>query len=114
VNASKAPVIIRRPVHAKPHPRARLPDDAPSTADTPAPTQPSHDQDTGDETAQAQDSSLPDDELAQIRARLRPPPIPGVDDWGIPPAPMGACDPEIEVCLSVRVLILCLDMCIAD
>ena len=40
---------------------------------------------------------LPTDEMTRIRALLRPPPIPGVDDWGIPPEPTGACDPEIEV-----------------
>ncbi|KAF8068923.1 hypothetical protein FPV67DRAFT_1097217 [Lyophyllum atratum] len=26
------------------------------------------------------------DELARIRALIQPPPIPGVEDWGIPPA----------------------------
>ena len=38
-----------------------------------------------------------DDEIAAIRALLRPPSIPGVEDWGIPPAPSGPCDPDLEV-----------------
>lgn len=42
-------------------------------------------------------AETPQDELTRIRALLRPPPIPGADDWGIPPEPTGACDPEIEV-----------------
>ena len=39
------------------------------------------------------------DELGRIRALLRPPPIHGVRDWGIPPEPEGECDPGIEVCI---------------
>ena len=39
------------------------------------------------------------DDLARIRALLRPPPIHGVRDWGIPPEPEGECDPGIEVCI---------------
>ncbi|EKM57961.1 uncharacterized protein PHACADRAFT_251887 [Phanerochaete carnosa HHB-10118-sp] len=47
-----------------------------------------------------QDTGLPTDEMARIRALLRPPPIPGVDDWNIPPEPTGVCDPEIEAKLA--------------
>jgi hypothetical protein len=32
-----------------------------------------------------------------IRSLLCPPPIPGVDDWGIPPASQNPCDPGVEV-----------------
>ena len=39
------------------------------------------------------------DDLGRIRALLRPPPIHGVRDWGIPPEPEGECDPGIEVCI---------------
>lgn len=34
----------------------------------------------------------------EIRALLHPGPIQGATDWGIPPAPVEACDPELEVC----------------
>ncbi|TFK17388.1 hypothetical protein FA15DRAFT_676093 [Coprinopsis marcescibilis] len=35
------------------------------------------------------------DELAKLRALLRPPPIPGVQDWGIPAAPTHQPDPKL-------------------
>lgn len=38
------------------------------------------------------------DELSEIRALLHPGPIQGLSDWGIPPTPDEACDPELEVC----------------
>ncbi|KAF9011531.1 HCNGP-domain-containing protein, partial [Hymenopellis radicata] len=41
-----------------------------------------------------------EDELSQIRDLLRPPPIPGLVDWGIPPPPTGPCDPVIEAKLA--------------
>jgi len=41
-----------------------------------------------------------DDEIASIRALLRPPSIPGVEDWGIPPAPSAPCDPDLEAKLQ--------------
>jgi hypothetical protein len=37
------------------------------------------------------------DELSEIRSLLRPPPIPGVDDWGIPPESTEPYDPAIKV-----------------
>lgn len=37
------------------------------------------------------------DELTQIRALLRPPPTPGVQDWGIPPETTEPCDPALSV-----------------
>lgn len=43
------------------------------------------------------DEPIEIDELGKIRALLRPPPIHGVRDWGIPPEPEGECDPDIEV-----------------
>ncbi|KAI9066861.1 HCNGP-domain-containing protein [Trametes sanguinea] len=36
------------------------------------------------------------DELARIRQLLRPPPIPGVVDWGILPEPDAPCDEAIK------------------
>ncbi|KZT72853.1 HCNGP-domain-containing protein [Daedalea quercina L-15889] len=41
-----------------------------------------------------------DDELARIQRLLRPPEIPGVEDWGIPPPPSTPCDPALETKLS--------------
>ncbi|KAH8108624.1 HCNGP-domain-containing protein, partial [Phellopilus nigrolimitatus] len=40
------------------------------------------------------------DELTRIRALLRPPSIPGMLDWGIPPEPDEECDPELEAKLA--------------
>ena len=37
------------------------------------------------------------DELSRIRALLVPPPIQGVDDWGIPPESSEPCDPALFV-----------------
>jgi len=42
----------------------------------------------------------PQDELTRIRALLQPPPIPEVDDWGIPPASNEPCDPVIQTKLA--------------
>jgi hypothetical protein len=41
------------------------------------------------------------EELARIRWLLRPLPIPGVENWGIPPEVEGPCDAEVEVRCSV-------------
>jgi len=35
--------------------------------------------------------------MFQIRALLRPPPIEGTEDWGIPPEAAEACDPALQV-----------------
>lgn len=40
------------------------------------------------------------DELSEIRALLYPGPIQGLSDWGIPPTPDEACDPELEAKLA--------------
>ncbi len=39
----------------------------------------------------------PEDEIARIRAILKPPPIPGVEDWGISPPSTEPCNPSIHV-----------------
>jgi len=36
-------------------------------------------------------------DLGKIRHVLCPPPIPDVDDWGIPSESQQPCDPEVEV-----------------
>jgi len=37
-----------------------------------------------------------EDDLDRIRTLLRPPPIPGVIDWGIPGPSTAPCDPAIK------------------
>ena len=39
----------------------------------------------------------PQDELARFRQLVRPPHIPGIVDWGIPPPSTEPCNPAIEV-----------------
>jgi len=41
-------------------------------------------------------SEEPQDELSRIRALLRPPPIPGVEDWGIPPETTDKCETALQ------------------
>ena len=96
---SKPAIIIRRHAPVKPHPRARLPDDL---NDEPGPS---------NVKMTAQSSTLPDasdpgpslsanepvDELVRVRQLLRPPPISGVEDWGILPEPSESCDEAIKV-----------------
>jgi hypothetical protein len=98
---SKSQVIIRRPAaQLKSHPRAVIADevlDAPPKRvnEAQAPT-------SGTQNAVASSSSLadPQDELTRIRALLKPAPIPGVDDWGIPPASAEPCDPALQTKLA--------------
>jgi len=88
-SSNKAQVVIRRP-HVKPHPRAPLSDHTPVFSQPEAGPNEAG-QDVGDD---------PEDDMSRIRALLRPPPIPGVEDWGIPPEPTGECDPEITAKLA--------------
>ncbi|KAI0254627.1 HCNGP-like protein-domain-containing protein [Lactifluus subvellereus] len=93
---SKSQIIIRRPIHSKPHPRSRLNEDAepPSSSATPAET-------SGSSTSSDDRSGdLSSNELMRIRDLLRPPPISGAPDWGIPPASVEPCDPAIEAKLA--------------
>lgn len=101
----KSQIIIRKHTHLKPHhPRTHLVEEndpmrAASSSSVPTFSQPPDNEPTtreGEDHAERQDSGTPSDELTRIRMLLRPPPMPGVDDWGIPPEPQGDCDPEIE------------------
>lgn len=47
--------------------------------------------------APEQDSDGGEDEMTRLRRVLAPPPIPGVPDYGIPPAPPGAPPPALTV-----------------
>ncbi|KAK1227185.1 hypothetical protein PQX77_009819 [Marasmius sp. AFHP31] len=103
-SAQKSQVVIKRPQH-KPrtaHPRAHISEEldsprASSSRDT-APTSPQAESSTADLTPSTSQSQP--EELQRIRDVLRPPPIPGVADWGIPPEPgpneCEPCDPAIE------------------
>ncbi|KAF5375731.1 hypothetical protein D9615_009403 [Tricholomella constricta] len=90
----KSQVIIRRPPAAlKKQTRAHISDeilqDHVKPQPQPAEPSPSH---TTSASASPMDldtpppANQPQDELARIRALLHPPPIPGVEEWGIPPA----------------------------
>ncbi|KAF8518387.1 HCNGP-like protein-domain-containing protein [Hysterangium stoloniferum] len=79
--------VVRRPAQVEGHH-----DRAHSPAGVAGPSSLSHDTNTSPHPS----ASNPEDELTRIRACLRPPPIPGVEDWGIPPATAEPCDPELE------------------
>ena len=91
----KSQVIIRRPAPTRSHPRAHLSDDIvmePFQSAAPPLTPEEFLKDLPSAS-----SSSEDHELTRIRELLRPPPIPGVVDWGIPAQSMAPCDPAIEV-----------------
>jgi len=94
--SSKSQIVIRRPVHSKPHPRARL------TEETEAPSPSTTEAEASGSSTVPEDqlSDLSSNELIKIRDLLRPPPIPGVPDWGIPAASTEPCDPAIEAKLA--------------
>ena len=94
-SSSKPAIIIRRHAPAKPHPRARLPEDI---AESAGPSTSPHAQSQEDNRSVSELPEESTDELARIRHLLRPPPIPGVQDWGIPPEPTEPCDEGIKVC----------------
>ncbi|KAF8504426.1 HCNGP-like protein-domain-containing protein [Russula emetica] len=94
--SSKSQIIIRRPVHSKPHPRSRLADDT----ETPSPPATQAEASSSSTHSEDRSSDLSSNELTKIRELLRPPPIPGVVDWGIPAASTEPCDPAIEAKLT--------------
>ncbi|KAJ7449510.1 HCNGP-domain-containing protein [Mycena latifolia] len=93
---AKSQIIIRRPAaQLKSHPRAVIADEvlaAPEPRQEPQPP--------ANAVASSSTAPAPQDELARIRALLRPDPIPGVDDWGIPPATTAPCDPALQTKLA--------------
>jgi len=97
----KSQVIIRRPAQLKGHPRAHISedivDDSKQASTSTSPSLPS----AALPSSNMQDTTgEPPDELFQIRSLLRPPPIPGTDDWGIPPESTEPCDPAIKTKLA--------------
>ncbi|KAJ7471328.1 HCNGP-like protein-domain-containing protein [Mycena galericulata] len=93
----KSQIIIRRPL--KSHPRTVIADEV---LDAPEEKREEPQASTsGAQNAVASSSSHdPLDELTHIRALLQPPPIPGVDDWGIPPPSTEPCDPALQAKLE--------------
>jgi len=56
--------------------------------------------DPGSSGSHSNTSREPIDEITRIRQLLRPPPIPGLKDWGIPPETQQPCDPAIATKLA--------------
>jgi hypothetical protein len=94
----KSQVIIRRPAQLKGHPRAHISediaDDSKQASTSTSPSLPSAALPSSNVQGIVEEHP---DELSQIRHLLRPPPIPGMDDWGIPPESTEPCDPAIKV-----------------
>ena len=108
---TKAQVIIRRPAIAhKNQIRAHISDDivqeeedqsqvaGPSSRETNSPM------DMSPSSSRAGPPDESQDELSRLRALLYPPPIPGVDDWGVPPESSEPCDPALYVCYSLATI----------
>ncbi|KAJ7664730.1 HCNGP-like protein-domain-containing protein [Mycena rosella] len=94
---SKSQIIIRRPAaQLKSRPRAVIADDILDAPEKRAEAQAS----TSNAVASSSNTTGPEDELTRIRTLLRPAPIPGVEDWGIPPASTEPCDPAIQTKLA--------------
>ncbi|KAI0734424.1 HCNGP-like protein-domain-containing protein [Fomitopsis betulina] len=103
-SSSGAQVVIRRPAQVKLRPRIRRQFSDPAggePAERPAPgTSEAADLLDTASRMSMQDEQQLDDEPARIRRLLRPPEIPGVADWGIPPSPSTPCDPALETKLA--------------
>lgn len=100
LGATKSQIIIRRPTHNKPRPRDRPEEDLEPQAPRPVETI-NHvvfgDFSDSHITPTSVDSVDQDDKASVVKCLVRPPPIPGLNDWGIPSEPDGKCDPIIEV-----------------
>jgi len=99
----KSQVVIRRPPPMKSHPRAHISDDIvedPRIATNAQAGSSTLSNDAIPSTDQRAATDDPPDELTRIRSLLRPPPIPGLEDWGIPPQSTEPCDPVIEAKLA--------------
>ncbi|KAI5888487.1 HCNGP-domain-containing protein [Schizophyllum commune H4-8] len=89
-------VIIRKPAKPKNHNLRRDPADEIIADPNPPAAQKSATPEQAAGPSQASGETQPTDELTRIRELLQPPPIPGVADWGIPPASSDPCDPALE------------------
>ncbi|KAL1719155.1 HCNGP-like protein-domain-containing protein [Schizophyllum commune] len=89
-------VVIRKPAKPKNHNLRRDPADEIIADPNPPAAQKSATPEQAAGPSQASGDTQPTDELTRIRDLLQPPPIPGVADWGIPPASTDPCDPTLE------------------
>jgi len=102
----KSQVIIKRPAvnNKNHHPRAHVSDDLDSGVSVHGPGTSSRDgtspMDISSPSSQVGPSEEPQDVFSRIRALLKPPPIPGVEDWGIPRECSDACDLILQAKLS--------------
>ncbi|KAK7060937.1 hypothetical protein VNI00_000670 [Paramarasmius palmivorus] len=98
----KSQVIIKKPRISHPHTRTHISEDIqdPPKPSTSQSSLPDNEPEAGHEPSSNTNTPSEAEELARIRSILRPPPIPGLDDWGIPPEvpeeEREPCDPAIE------------------
>ncbi|KAF8693169.1 hypothetical protein AX14_002288 [Amanita brunnescens Koide BX004] len=108
---ARSHVIIKRSTTTslKNHTRAHISDitreaSPRPTEDNPVPQPPasrsSSPMDASASGSHSNTSKEPVDEISRIRQLLRPPPIPGLKDWGIPPETQEPCDPAIATKLA--------------
>ncbi|KAG1730843.1 HCNGP-like protein-domain-containing protein [Suillus paluster] len=97
----KSQVIIRRPLQQRGHPRAHVSDDIIGSTESLQTFSPASAPDAFPNMEQVESGS-PEatDEISHLRQILRPPPIPGIIDWGIPPASSSPYDPAIQTKLA--------------
>ncbi|PPQ86674.1 hypothetical protein CVT25_006749 [Psilocybe cyanescens] len=105
----KSQVIIKRPAisHKTQNIRSHISDDllnndhsqraGPSTEGSPTELSSSFSRPSSSHPGPSEE---PQDELARIRALLRPAPIPGVENWGIAPEPTEKCEPALQTQFS--------------
>ncbi|KAG1747429.1 HCNGP-like protein-domain-containing protein [Suillus lakei] len=97
----KSQVIIRRPAPQRGHPRAHVSDEVVGSSESLRTFSPASMSDAFRNTEQVETGSPEEaDEISHLRQLLRPPPIPGVVDWGISPAPLSPYDPAIQTKLA--------------
>ena len=103
-SSSSPPIVIRRPAHVPSRTNLRThesSDNAPGVGVDDAKQASVLDDGTMFSTRADLDEEVAGDDgsggLGKIRGVLFPPPIPDVDDWGIPPESQKPCDPEVEV-----------------
>ncbi|KAG2133057.1 HCNGP-like protein-domain-containing protein [Suillus cothurnatus] len=97
----KSQVIIRRPAQQRGHPRAHVSDEIVGGSGSLRAFSPASIPDAFPNTEHVETGSVEEaDEISHLRQLLRPPPIPGFTDWGIPPASLSPYDPTIQTKLA--------------
>src|SRR5688572_25926535 len=90
--------VIRRPPAHKPTRRAHLSSDVLAGDQSPKiDTLREDDGPTMSEPSSSGQSPVQSETLSTIRALLKPPPIPDVENWGIPPGSAEEPDPTLQV-----------------